>query len=257
MLLLFIHIRRLILMTKLSGDGDFLLPLPVDVFLKISELTGASQEEAQDILQQIVKQPSVLAFIDEVYTKNKIKALESELETMRQKVEKLTGYLNHFISYLTWEDQIQDAFKAVWNAINELKTVELTKGTENDIQFYTVKATGECGMSRNGLAKLAGVSGQALSKLEFTLATKAPSKELKPYVGQDFTLATSKQYILTVEDKNLGNLTLYKADYCAAVITYHAMKGNKTALYNLSKFCSLGITKWIHGITGWQPQTIN
>ncbi len=85
----------------------------------------------------------------------------------------------------------------------------------------------------------------------------APSKELKPYVGQDFTLATSKQYILTVEDKNLGNLTLYKADYCAAVITYHAMKGNKTALYNLSKFCSLGITKWIHGITGWQPQTIN
>ena len=85
---------------------------------------------------------------------------------------------------------------------------------------------------------------------------KAPSYYLKPYTGQDFTLLTSKENTFTINGKNVGNLTLYKADYCAAVITHYAMKGNQTALHNLANFCSLGITKWIHGITGWQPTTV-
>jgi hypothetical protein len=39
------------------------------------------------------------------------------------------------------------------------------------VEFYTVLATGESGMSQSGLAILAGVSPQALIKLETTLLT--------------------------------------------------------------------------------------
>nr|MDJ0537067.1 hypothetical protein [Xenococcaceae cyanobacterium MO_207.B15] len=176
---------------------------------------------------------------------------------------KMCEYLDKFIGYLNLEDRVEDKMRylmeqfkdEIKDELAELRTVELIRGSlkimDDDIQFYTVSSTGESGMCRNGLAKLAGVTGQALSKLESYLATKSPSIYLQPYTKQDFHLATSHHNIILVDGKDAGNFTLYKAEYCGAVIAHYAMKGNQTAFGSMAKFCSMGITKWIQGITGW------
>ncbi len=106
-------------------------------------------------------------------------------------------------------------------------------------------------MSQSTLAKLAGMNQRTISALEKTLTKKAPSHYLQSYVNQDFTLTKSDQVNLTIDSQNVGNLTIYKSDYCAAVITHYAMKGNKVALHYLANYCAMGMTKWIHGITGY------
>ncbi len=117
-------------------------------------------------------------------------------------------------------------------------TVEVFKnGIRDELEFYTVKATGECGMSQSTLAKLAGTDQTNLSKLENTLQTKAPSHYLEPWVKQDFT----------INGQNVNNLTLYKADYCAAVIAHYAIKGNKTALHYLGTIAQVGFKEVITG----------
>lgn len=196
-------------------------------------------------------------------TISNVTSLDERLTEIEQQQERISKHLDKFISLLTYPDQVQDQFKALWDAIEDIKNqperVELLKGIMEIprgevidlLEFYTIKANGECGMSQSTLAKLAGVSQQAMSKLENTLTTKSPSHYLQSYTGQELTLTTSDQVNLTIDGQYIGNLTIYKSDYCAAVITHYAMKGNKTALHNLGNFCLIGIAKWIQDITGY------
>ncbi len=230
-----------------------------DIIQKIQHITGTDPEQATKIMGFYLPIiPLLVSATASTFNVEVEVSLDNRLTEIENQQERITKYLNHFIGLLTRDDQLENSFKAIWDAIAQLKAVELTKGTkkvlDDEIQFYTVNATGESGMSRNGLAKLAGVNPTTLSKLESTLVKKAPSYYLKPYIGQDFRLVNSDSHTFTIDGKNLGNFTLYKADYCAAVITHYAMKDNKVALHNLANFCSLGITKWIHGITGWKAQ---
>ncbi len=191
-------------------------------------------------------------------------ALDKRLTEIEEKQQKISKQLDKFISLLVYPEQVEDQFKALWDVIEQLKNqpervpllkgvVEIPRGQLVDVlEFYTIKATGECGMSQSTLAKLADVSQQAISKLEKTLTTKSPSQYLQSYIGQDFTLVTSEEKTLTIDGQDIGNLTLYKSGFCAAVITHYAIKGNKTALYNLGNFCSIGIDAYVHGITGYQ-----
>jgi hypothetical protein len=50
----------------------------------------------------------------------------------------------------------------------------IIRSEENGIEFYTIAATGESGMSQSGLAILAGVSRQSIIKLEKSLVPKSP-----------------------------------------------------------------------------------
>ena len=117
-------------------------------------------------------------------------------------------------------------------------TTSIIRQVADGVKFYTVIQTGESGMSHSGLAKLAGVSRQALEKLEFTLATKSPSESLKPFVGKAFTLATKDG---KMAERSTGNLRVYSAAYCAAVIQHYAIEGNQTAVFSLVKFSAIGI----------------
>lgn len=192
---------------------------------------------------------------------------QDTLKEVQAQQKKYADHLDQFIGLLTYPDAVDQRIDALWVAIEELKNqperVPLLKGTidiprgelgqvMDTLEFYTIEATGECGMSQSALAKLADVSQQAMSKLEKTLTTKSPSHYLQSYTGQRLTLITSEEKTLTIDGQNAGNLTLYKADYCAAVITHYAMKGNKAALHNLGNFCLIGINTWIQGITGWK-----
>ena len=80
---------------------------------------------------------------------------------------------------------------------------------------------------------------------------KAPSYYLESYANQGLKGVRIGQATYTIDGKNIGDLVLYKSDYCAAVITHYAMKGNKTALHNLGNFCLIGMATWIHDITGY------
>ncbi len=234
-----------------------------DIIQKIQHITGTDPEQATKIMGFYLPIiPMLVSATASTFNVEVEVSLDNRLTEIENQQERITKYLNHFIGLLTRDDQLENSLKAIWDAIAQLKTIELTKGTikglkdGDELEFYTVTATGECGMSGNILARLAGVNQSTISRLEKTLMHKTPSYYLQPYTGQESILMRSKETMFTINSKNVGNLTLYKADYCAAVITHYAMKDNKVALYNLANFCSLGITKWIQGITGWQPTTV-
>jgi DNA-binding XRE family transcriptional regulator len=139
--------------------------------------------------------------------------------------------------------------------------MEIIQKKEDGVEFYTIALTGQSGMSQSGLAILAGVSQQAVSNLEKTLTSRAPSKVLEPFVGECLTLTTD-DVTWTINDKPVGNLTIYKSSYCAAVLKHYADPDKElnnitdrqraTATYSLLKFAERGITDWIQGITGWK-----
>jgi hypothetical protein len=123
---------------------------------------------------------------------------------------------------------------------------------DNGIEFYTVQSTGQSGMSQSGLSILAGVSQQAISKLEKTLTTKSISESLEPWMGKALTLITSKDDDCEINGTAVGNLSIYQSGFCSAVIQHYAFKGNKVAQYSLTKFSTSGIDSWIQKQTGWE-----
>lgn len=132
---------------------------------------------------------------------------------------------------------------------------EPDEGGGYTFEFYTVEDTGDSGMSQSGLAVLCGVSQPAISGLEQTLISRAPSKWLEPFVGEDLTLISSETNPgLTINGKPAGKIRLYKAKVCARVIQHYAFQGNEVAQYSLDQFTEDGITKWIQTITGWQQE---
>lgn len=131
--------------------------------------------------------------------------------------------------------------------------MEVIKKEENGIEFYTVDLTGQSGMSQSGLAILAGVDQSTLSRLESTLMSSAPSESLRPFVGKILTLMQDE---VTINGKKAGNLSVYKASYCAAVLKHYASppRSNPVAIQASLKFMEMGITGWIQDITGWKDR---
>lgn len=137
-----------------------------------------------------------------------------------------------------------------------MEIIKKTEGEGSDkIEFYSVALTGQSGMSQTGLAILAGITQQAMSQLERTLTSRAPSEWLQPFVGKGLTLTIDDPRI---EGKPVGNLTVYKSSYCAAVLKHYSevereqKKEPRTATYSLIRFAEKGIDSWIQDITGWK-----
>jgi hypothetical protein len=137
-----------------------------------------------------------------------------------------------------------------------MEMTQLIRIEQEGIEFFTVTATGESGMSQSGLATLAGVNQSTISDLEKTLMCKSPSETLNPWLGIHSTLVCQGMNAM-VNGKPAGNLTVYYADFCAAVIQHYAFKGNKAAQFSLSKFAGMGINTWIQGITRWDSTPVD
>ena len=124
-------------------------------------------------------------------------------------------------------------------------------GDDGSAAFYTIEKTGESGVNQTALAILSGVTQPAISGLEKTLISKAPSKYLEPFVGKRLTLISSEDEEITVDGKPVGNLKIYTAAFTAAVIQHYDRSGNEVAQYSADQFMQMGVNSWIQAITGW------
>ncbi|WP_019498949.1 hypothetical protein [Pseudanabaena sp. PCC 6802] len=128
--------------------------------------------------------------------------------------------------------------------------MNITRVERDGVEFFTIDATGESGMSESGLARLCGVAQQTVNELLQNWVTgKARPEWLKPFTGNDFRSQARLQA------RGLNHVTVVRAEVCAAVIEYYAFESKyktKEALFAFRKFAAMGIQTWIQGITGWQ-----
>jgi hypothetical protein len=75
------------------------------------------------------------------------------------------------------------------------------------------------------------------------------SKQLERFYGNVPILATGG----TIAGKNVGNLKIYRYDFCAAILRHYAYRGYPKAQYLLDRFSDMGMLGWIQKITGWKP----
>lgn len=113
--------------------------------------------------------------------------------------------------------------------------MNIIRQEKDGIEFFTIEATGESGLSQTGLALLCGIAKQSLNELLNTLSGKSPSKWLDVWVDKD--------YLLIETLKQGGNVKLLKASFCAAVIQHYCYSKNaKTAARSLNSL-NLLLTK--------------
>jgi len=170
-------------------------------------------------------------------------------------------------------------------AFNTMSSIpEFIRTEQNGIEYFTIVATGECGMSQSGLARACGIRKQSLCELIANLATKAPSEWLEPPADNDLSPSgkAPSEWLEPLQDNGLspsgkapsewlepfigkdlhlsgnfkkGNVdvVVYRADFCSAVIGHYAGKGRAKALKVLMATTAIGLTSYIQGMTGWLP----
>lgn len=124
---------------------------------------------------------------------------------------------------------------------------QIIRAVEDGVEFFTVEATGESGMSYSGLANLSGVDKSTVGRLISDLLQAKTPKRLQPWIGKDL-------HLLHEYTKRGGKVKILRSDFCAAVIKHYAFEGNEVAEYSLEKFADIGMRSWIQTITEWQPQ---
>lgn len=134
----------------------------------------------------------------------------------------------------------------------------ITRVIRDGVEFFTIDATGESGMSESGLAILCGVSHQAVNKfLRDRAATKTGEISFE---SASYKSSRLQPKGLTSEERSyISNLSIVRAEVCAEVIQYYAFESrNKTpeALYACQKFMTLGITAWIQEMTEWHGNPV-
>ncbi|MCT7953567.1 hypothetical protein NG798_27605 [Ancylothrix sp. C2] len=123
---------------------------------------------------------------------------------------------------------------------------------QDGVEFFTISATGESGMSQSGLARLCGVKESAIRQLLKSVRTSSCPKSLKCLQGKDFLLAGD-----VAEYKNV---TIINDETCAVLLEWYAFdsqRTNQTALYSYRKFAHIGVRSWIQSITDWHQPSIN
>jgi len=130
---------------------------------------------------------------------------------------------------------------------------------EDGAEYFTIKTTGQSGMSQSGLAKFVGTTPAAISRLISKVRLSDPTVNnlpscLKPFAGMSLTLAeySDGQGRVIVED-----------GFCAAVVEYYAIwskskqpRGNIKAQQALTLIQHLGMRVFIHEKTSWnKPAT--
>ena len=136
--------------------------------------------------------------------------------------------------------------------------MNITRVIQDGVEFFTIEATGESGMSESGLARLCSITQQSMNEfLRNRVTGKTDLNGLKVTPRQSSRLqakglnATERNYI--------SNLSVVRSEVCAEVIEHYAFNSkNKTpeALYAYRKFATKGINGWIQEITEWHGNAV-
>ena len=134
----------------------------------------------------------------------------------------------------------------------------ITRVIRDDVEFFTIDATGESGMSEAGLARLCGVSRQSVMNTTREMGvTKNQNLDSK---GASSKYSRLQLKGLTPDERSyISHFSFISAPVCADVIEYYAIDSrHKTteALFAYRKFAKQGITNWIQGITEWHGNAI-
>ena len=131
--------------------------------------------------------------------------------------------------------------------------MNITRVIRDGVEFFTIEATGESGMSESGLAIICGITQQGVNKfLRNRVTTKTDSNGLQATPRESSRLQPRG---LTAEERSyISNLSVVRAEVCAEVIEHYAFNSKyKTpeALYAYKKFAVKGINGWIQEISNW------
>jgi hypothetical protein len=103
------------------------------------------------------------------------------------------------------------------NQIIATQKADVIRVVENHVEYFTVNATGEAGISVSGSGRFNGVTHQAITKIlqkvENSVATERLPYSLKPIVGKPLTLTTQLTY---------KNSSVLNDNTCAALTEYYA-----------------------------------
>ena len=136
--------------------------------------------------------------------------------------------------------------------------MNITRVERDGVEFFTIDATGESGMSEIGLARLCGVTRQSISSLlQDILAGKVDINRPGPLQRHDLTMQAKG--IPSIEKSRISKLSIVRADVCARIIKHYAFHSrHKTpeAMFALEKFAELGITGWIQEATHWHGNPV-
>lgn len=134
----------------------------------------------------------------------------------------------------------------------------ITRVVRDDVEFFTIDATGESGMSEIGLARLCDVARQSVSQvLRDMVAGKTDSKTLQPMQRKDLWLQAKG--VTSIEKSKISNLSIIRASVCAKVIKHYAFDSrHKTqkALFAYQMFAEMGINSWIQEMTDWRGTVV-
>lgn len=136
--------------------------------------------------------------------------------------------------------------------------MNITRVERDGVEFFTIDATGESGMSEIGLARICGVTRQSISALlRDILAGKTDINRSEPLQRNDLTLQLKG--IPAIEKSTISKLSIVRAEICAQVVKHYAFHSrHKTpeAMFALEKFAALGITAWIQEATHWHGNPV-
>ena len=124
-------------------------------------------------------------------------------------------------------------------------TKSIVLQTEIDgVEFYTVQATGDSGMSQRGLARFCGVDEKSVRNLGADLLEgKTASEWLESCLDKELYLRS---------EEHTGNVKIIRSEVCAAIIQHFAFAGRGEAKFALKKFAAIGINAWLQQVNHWQ-----
>ena len=119
---------------------------------------------------------------------------------------------------------------------------------ENGIEYYTVAATGESGVSQRGLTRLTEIPRNTLSQWLRDLSRNHPVKGLESLQGKVLNLSQNQP------TKRGGKVKVIRAEYAYQIIEFAAFeRGSKVARQVLKDSGLIGLPHFIQVKTGWTP----
>lgn len=119
---------------------------------------------------------------------------------------------------------------------------------ENGIEYFTVVATGESGVSEIGASRLTEIPQQTLSRWLKNLTQNKPVKGLEHLCGK-------RLYLTQKPSKRGGKVKIIKAEFVYELLEFAAFeRGSKVARQILKASGVIGLTSFIQGKTGWLPK---